>query len=180
MRDLLLFRENIIDSQEFEELNKLRLPPVYKSFATVFKPYFGFTTCLDESDSIKKDFMTHIFCSLEKAKYQIDDDELSFEQFIDLEDLLKYDSQRYYLEKFGLMPISKHGHSGSLFVGMKKDNLDQIYYALDTHEFSFMADNIFELLSNFRLVTVNYDFETLDENKLYQNWREDFWRHKSS
>ena len=77
------------------------------------------------------------------------------------------------------MPISYHGHGGSLFVGMKKDNLDKIYYSIDSYEFKFLADNIFNLLSQFRIATLNYEFEKLDTNKLYKNWNEDFWRHKA-
>ncbi|MBA6157202.1 hypothetical protein H3Z83_11825 [Tenacibaculum sp. S7007] len=180
MKDLLLFRNKQINVTEFEKKNNLNLPPVYRSFISAFKPYFGFTNCLDESDNIEKEFMTHIFSSVKKENYEIDDDELSFESFIDLEDLLKYDSQKSYIEEFDLLPISYHGHGGSLFIGMKKDNLDKIYYAIDSYEFKFLADNIFDLLSQFRVVTVNYDFEKLDTNKLYKNWNEDFWRQKST
>ena len=61
---------------------------------------------------------------------------------------------------------------------MKKDNLDKIYYAIDSYEFEFLADNVYDLLSQFRVVTVNYDFQKLDTNKLYKNWNEDFWRQK--
>jgi len=180
MKDLLLFRNKKINVVEFEKENNLSLPPVYKSFISVFKPYLGSTNCLDESDNTEKNFMTHIFSSIEKENYEIDDDELSFESFIDLEDLLKYESQKSYIENFDLIPISYHSSEGCLFLGIKQDNLDKIYYAIDSYEFEFLADNIFELLSKFRLVTVNYDFEKLDTNKLYKNWNENFWRQKST
>nr|WP_299030945.1 hypothetical protein [uncultured Tenacibaculum sp.] len=124
--------------------------------------------------------MTYIFSSHQKENYVIEDDELGFESFIDLEDLLKYENQKSYVKNFDLMPISFHSHGGSLFVGMKQDNLDKIYYAIDSYEFKCLADNIFELLSKLKIVTVNYDFEKLDTNRLYKNWNKSFWRQKSS
>ncbi|WP_299715188.1 SMI1/KNR4 family protein [uncultured Tenacibaculum sp.] len=180
MKDFLLFREKKVEVFEFENTHNIKLPPIYKSFITNFKPYFDFSTCLDESDGTHKDFMTHIYSSIEKEKYNIDDDELSFESFIDLEDLMKYESQKQYVNNFSLIPISYHGHGGGLFVGLQKNNLDKIFYAIDSFEFELIADNIFELLSKFRLVTVDYDFKNLDTNKLYKNWHENFWRLKKT
>lgn len=180
MNDLLLFRDEKIEIEEFEKTSNLILPPIYKSFISVFKPYFGFKNCLDESDSIVKSFTTHIYSSKEKDIYEIDDDELAFESFIDINELSQNENQKSYIENFDLMPISYHGHAGSLLVGLEKNNLDKIYYMMDTFEFKFLANNIFELLSKFRLVTVNYNFENLDTTKLYKNWDENFWRQKIS
>ena len=70
MKDLLLFREKQINVAEFEKENNLNLPPVYRSFISAFKPYFGFINCLDESDNIKNEFMTHIFSSKKKENYE--------------------------------------------------------------------------------------------------------------
>jgi len=176
--EFLQFRESLLNIEAIETNNNCRLPPVYRAFITVFKPYFKNVEYYDEMSDLKKGFLTDVYSSIEKESYTIDDDELSLESFMEVSDSFKYESFENYRKDLGLIPIAFHGHGGGLMVGINEENSDKIYLIKDSTEFKFMANNIFELIQKMDVVIANFDDPSFDATKLYKNWGEDFWRVK--
>lgn len=176
LNKFLQFRESPVDVTAIEKENNCSLPPVYRSFVTVFKPYFGNITFLNSETNEVHDFVAHIYSNLEKSEYTIDDDELALEEFIDAHELFSNSTSKNYVENHGVLPISHHGYAASLVVGVNEQNQDLIYLMTDSTELKLLANNIFELLTKIHIVTVNYDFPDLDTSKFYRDFGEDFWR----
>lgn len=177
--NFLQFRKHQIDIEKIEIENKCALPPVYKAFISSFQPVLGNVTFMNPESGEQEDFTSFVFSSTLKTDYTIDDDELSFESFIDPNDLFKNDQRTQYIKKYGVLPISYHGFGGGLVVGLNDDNLDKIYFSHDSEDMKFIAKNIFELLQRFQIVPVLYDHPELDEKKFYKKWGENFWRIKN-
>ncbi|KAF9660120.1 MULTISPECIES: SMI1/KNR4 family protein [Tenacibaculum] len=172
----LQFRERPVNLDKIESEYNCKFPPVYRAFITSFLPYFGNITFMSPESNQEEDFTSFIYSSISKNDYSIDDDELSFECFIEPDELFENSSTIEYVRRTGLLPISYHGFNGGLLVGLKDDNLDKIYFTHDSEEIKFIANNVFELIEKIHIVTVLYDHPNLDVNKLYKNWGEDFWR----
>ena len=123
-------------------------------------------------------FIVPFYSTLTLKEYTIDDDELGFESFKELEEVLTFErSNRGYLEN--MLFIANHGYSGGVLVGIGEKNKDKIFHNTDSTVVNFVAENIFELINKIGLI--QYDFEEIPVNthRLYKNWGEDFWRLKS-
>ena len=170
----LQFRETVLDTAPLEEKYGITLPPIYRSFISVFKPFLAERVVGDENTKIG--FAIPLYSSKEAGSVTEDDDEMAFESFKDLEDVLSFPrSNEDYLK--GYLFIANHGYSGGLLVGIGEDNMDKIYHNTDSEIITYKADNIFEILHKMHLV--KYDFPSypkVDTNRLYKNFGEDFWR----
>ena len=173
----LQFRDEIIDVGIYEEKYNLNLPPIYRSFISVFKPYFAHQKVKTGDDERFQSFIVPFYSSCKQESYNIDDDELAFESFKDIEELFKFErSNEGYLKD--LLFIANHGYSGGLLVGIGKDNKDQIFHNTDSTVITFMANNIFELIHKIELVECDFDTPPINTSSLYKNWGEEFWRIK--
>ena len=158
-----------------EEKYGIILPPIYKSFISVFKPYFAHQKVKKINKDEYQSFIVPIYSSLELENYTSDDDELALESFKEVDELLTFERSNIgYLKD--LLFIANHGYDGGLLVGIGEQNKDQIFHNADSTIIEFMANNIFELIHHIGLV--QHDFETppIETSKLYKNWGEDFWR----
>lgn len=176
MIQFLQFRDEVIDIEDIEKKNNCKIPPIYRSFITVFEPFFKNIEYFDTDLRENRDFITDIYSSTKKDFYTIDDDELSLEGFMELSDSFKFEGFKHYLTEYEVIPISYHGHGGTLMLGVGMENKDKIYLSMDSTELKFMHNNIFELLQKIQTIVTNYDVPDFDENKLYKKWGEDFWR----
>ena len=174
----LQFRDSIIDVSKLEEESGILLPPIFKSFITVFKPYFAHHQISHNNGELSS-FIMPIYCSSELEEYSIDDDELSFESFKEIEDLFSFErSNTGYLE--GYMFIANHGFSGGLLVGIHNDNMDKIYMNTDSKDIIPVCENVFELIQKMQLVEFSFDDVEIEKDQLYSNWGENFWRVKGA
>ncbi|WP_103068641.1 SMI1/KNR4 family protein [Aquimarina sediminis] len=178
----LRFRNKKINIEEIEKQNEVQLPPVYKSFLNVLNPYFTHQTYKVSDSREANSFIAYIYSSKNKDSYSIDDDELSLENFMDINELFICEGYKHYVNQYGLLPISIHGFNGGLLVGINEDNQDEIYLTQDTEEINFIANNIYEVLLNIKPIVVNFENfdEKIDTEKFYKNWGEDFWRVKEN
>lgn len=172
----LQFRESIIDTKPLEEKYGISLPPIYRSFISVFKPYFAHQKVMKSTGGFQS-FVVPFYSSVQMESYSSDDDEFAFESFKEVEEVLTFSrSNQGHLKD--LLFIANHGYSGGLLVGIGEENQDKIYHNTDSPVVNFIAENIYEVISKIGLI--QYDFETppIETNKLYKNWGEDFWRNK--
>lgn len=173
----LQFRDKVLDVSSLEEKYGIKLPPIYRSFISVFKPYFAHHKVRKTNQEGYQSFIIPFYSSLELAEYTSDDDELALESFKEVEELFSFEpSNKGHLTD--LLFIANHGYGGGLLVGIGENNKDQIFHNADSTVVNFMANNIFELIHKIGLV--QYDFETppIDTSSLYKNWGEDFWQIK--
>ena len=173
----LQFRDKVIDTTPLEEKHGINLPPIYRSFISVFKPYFAHHKVKKTGKDEFQSFLIPFYSSLELPEYNSDDDELAFESFKDVEEIFTYlPSNQGHLKD--LLFISNHGYGGGLLVGIGEQNQDQIFHNVDSSMVTFMANNIFELIHKIGLVPYDFEHPPVDTAKLYHNWGEDFWRVK--
>jgi hypothetical protein len=173
----LQFRDKVLDIKELEDKYQIKLPPIYRSFITVFKPCFGHIKYKRKESEGFGSFVIPMYSSIEKENYTSDDDELSFDFFKEADEMLSWPpSNEGYLKDY--LFIGNHGYSGGLLVGIGEENQDKIFHNTDNIIISYIAENIFELLQKFRLTKYDFDTPSIDETKLYKLWGEDFWRIK--
>ncbi|WGK66190.1 SMI1/KNR4 family protein [Croceiramulus getboli] len=173
----LQFRDEIKDIAFLEEKYGFKLPPIFRSFIAVFKPYFAHIKVKKISQEGFQSFVVPFYSSQDLKEYTSDDDELAFESFKEAEDLFSFEpSNKGYLED--LVFISNHGYGGGLLVGIGEHNKDQIYHNADSTVIKFMANNIFELIHKMELIQFDFETPSIDTSRLYKNWGEDFWRVK--
>ncbi len=173
----LQFNDNYLSKETIEELellNNLRLPPIFKAFIQVFQPYLAINSYMDENISTLNNFVVPIFLKDNEGDFTLEDDELSFECFMKIEEVFDPNIFQMYLDDFGLIPISHHAFSGSLMLGCRPKNLDQIFLMRDSNEFEFIAENILHFI--YQLEIDFFDIPTKLIPLLYKNWGEDFWR----
>ncbi len=172
----LQFRDKVLDIDHLEEKYQIKLPPIFRSFITVFKPYFAHIKYKRKDKEEFGSFVVPLYTQMEKENYSSDDDELAFESFKEVEQILSFlPSNEEHLE--GYLFIANHGYWGGLLVGIGEENKDKIFWNSDDTTIHYMAENIFELLQKFQLVKYHFIEQPLvDENKLYKLWGEDFWR----
>lgn len=175
----LQFRESVLDISELEEKHEIKLPPIYRSFITVFKPYFAHIKYKFTDRDGFGSFVVPIYSSQVKNIYSHSDDELAFESFRNITQLFSCPrSNQGYLKDYLL--IASHGYAGGLLLGIGKENSDQIFHTADTTVIEPMANNIFELIQKFQLVDYHFiEQPKVDEQQLYKLWGEDFWRVKN-
>lgn len=173
----LQFRDEIIDVATYESNYGIVLPPIYKSFISVFKPYFAHQKIKTSEEGNYQSFIVPIYTSVPSESMCSDDDELAFESFKEVDELFTFEpSNKGYLTD--LLFIANHGYSGGLLLGIGAHNKDQIFHVTDSTVVNFMANNIFELIHKFALIQYDFDTPHVDTNKLYKNWGEEFWRIK--
>lgn len=171
----LQFRDKVLNINNLEQDYGIELPPIYRSFITVFKPYFAHHKIKKSNEEGYKSFIIPFYSSLELNEYTSDDDELAFESFKEVEELLSFEpSNKGHLKD--LLFISNHGYGGGLLVGIGENNKDQIFHNTDSTTVQFMANNIFELIHKIGLVQYDFDPPSIDTSNLYRKWGEDFWR----
>lgn len=170
----LQFRDTVLDTDPLEVKYGIALPPIYRSFISVFKPYFAHLKIKKDNNGYRS-FVVPLYSSLKLEEYTIDNDELSFDSFMELEKVLKLHSRNpRFLEEY--LFIAEQGYSDGLMLGIGQENQDKIYHNNDTESPEFFANNIFEFLSDMKLVHYDFDEAPVDTSKLYKNWGEDFWR----
>lgn len=173
----LQFRDNVLDITSLEEQYGIQLPPIYRSFISVFKPGFAHIKAKKTDREGYLSFLFPIYSSYELEEYTIDDDELGLESFKEVEEVFDFPpSNEGYLK--GYLFIANHGFFGGLLVGIEEENKDKIFLSTDSTVITFMANNIFEFIQKIKLVEYNFDTPGVDTSRLYKNWGEDFWRAK--
>jgi len=176
----LQFREKVLDVSFVEETYGVKLPPIYRSFISVFKPEFAFIKIKRPNEDYQG-FIYPCYSTKVKETYTMDDDELMFSHFRSPEELFVYGQSNVDHLK-GYCLIAEHSYAGGLLVGIGEHNQDQIFHIADSADISFMENNIFELIHRMGLVHDNMDPPLdpplVDTSKLYKNWGEDFWRMK--
>jgi hypothetical protein len=163
------------DISNYEKKYGRNLPPIFRAFSSVFEPFIMGGLFFDKKSGELETFVSDIYCKEEKQYYEYDDDVMSFQEFMEPEEILRFD-RNYLGWKGDVLFIANHGYFGGLMVGISEDNMDKIYHSAGTTEVEFVANNIFEYLSKIRFVQVFFDFPNLKLNSLYKNWGEDFWR----
>lgn len=177
LTNVLLFRKEILDIEKYEKQFDIALPPIFKSFYTVFEPYFGVEKYKMNDESEIKTFTSTIYSSLDLDNYTFEEDEFAFESFKSLPGLFTFEpSNKDYAKD--MLFIANHGYWGGLMVGIGKENSDKIFHNSGTKVVTFIADNIFELLQKMIVVEHEIDGSLIDTKKVYKNWGEDFWRVK--
>jgi len=170
----LQFREEVLDTVPLEQEYGITLPPIYRSFISVFKPHFAHQR-IKKSDGSFQSFLVEFYSSLELDEYSIDDDELGFEAFKDLREVLTDErSNQGYLND--LLFIANQGYAGGLLVGIGEHNKDQIFHNTDSTVITYMASNIFELIHKIQWIHYDFEIPPVKTSRLYKNWGEDFWR----
>lgn len=168
----LQFRDQILDISALENQYGISLPPIYKSFISVFKPFF-FHHAVKKTDGRLVSFLALVYSSKELIEYSIDDDELALESFKEVEEVLSFEpSNKGYLTDY--LYIANHGYAGGLLVGIGKKNKDQIFHSLDNTIIEFVADNIYQVLQKIHLVEFNFE-EPIDLSKVYKKWGDKYW-----
>ena len=76
----LQFRKQVIDTLPLEEKYGIKLPPIYKSFISVFNPCLAFIKVKRKNDDGFQGFVYPFYASSVLETYTYDDDE-SFTQF---------------------------------------------------------------------------------------------------
>ena len=173
----LQFRDEVLDLTSLEEEYGIQLPPVYRSFISVFKPYFAHHKIKKGDGEDYQSFIVPFYSSIELTEYTSDDDELALESFKEVDELFSFEpSNKGYLTD--LLFIANHGYAGGLLLGIGEGNQDQIFHSADSTNVNFMANNIFELIHKIGLVQYDFDTPPVQTDRLYTNWGEDFWRIK--
>jgi hypothetical protein len=173
----LQFRETIIDTSSLEEKYGIVLPPIYKSFISVFDPCFAHLKVKKTGQEKFQSFVVPCYSSSDLNEHTYDDDELSFDYFREVEEVLSFErSNEGHL--VDLLFIAHHGYSGGLLVGIGENNKDQIFHNTDSTVVTYVANNIFELIHRMELVQYDSETPSVQTSKLYKNWGEDFWRVK--
>ncbi len=172
---VLLFRKEILDTEPLEKKYGIALPPIFKSFYSIFEPYFAFENYRTSNSTELQSFTNLIYSSLKLDSYTHEHDEFVIDSFKELEELLTFEpSNKGYLKD--LLFIANHGYWGGLMLGIGEHNCDKIYHNSDSKIVTFLANNIFELIQKMILVHQEIDEPWIDINNLYKNWGEDFWR----
>ena len=172
----LQFRDTVLDTAPLEEKYGITLPPIYRSFISVFKPFLGQVVVKLDDGTIRG--IGYPFYS-KTAKEMLTDDheELALEGFMSVEEVLSYPrSNEDYLE--GYLFIANHGYAGGLLLGITGENRDKIFHNTDTTIITYMAENIFELIQRMHLMTSHLPWYKphIEPVTLYQNFGEGFWR----
>lgn len=171
----LQFRENPLNTEALESKYDVVLPPVYKAFISVFYPYFKWHKVFNESTDKYDSFLTPFYSRRLIENPTIDEDELAFESFKEIEEMLSFNRTHTNLPD-GMLYMSNHGYSGGFLLGISDDNFDMIYHKVDGGKVTFEARNIFELISRMSCVEFQFDTQEVHTKDLYKSWDEDFWR----
>ena len=174
----LQFRDEVLDVSSHEEKYGIILPPIYKSFLSVFLPYFAHHKVKISENEEFQSFLIPFYSSETSDGMTSDDDELSLDYFRDVNELFSDPrSNKEHLKD--LLFIAHHGYSGGLLVGIGEENEDKIYHNTDTTVVTFVANNIFEFLQKCQLAKYDFEEPPIETSKLFRNWGENFWRSRN-
>jgi hypothetical protein len=138
---VLEFREEILDTEPMEIKHGIKLPPIFKSFYSVFKPYFSVEYYISPKNNKSTQFTRVIYSSLKLDSYTIEEDEFAFDSFKELEEMLTFEpNNKDHLKE--LLFISNHGCWGGLMVGIGAQNNDKIFTNSGAKPVTFIANNI--------------------------------------
>ncbi len=172
---VLEFRETILETESLEIKYGIKLPPIFKSFYTVFQPYFLMEKYKASKGEEFKQFTKLIYSSLELETYTHEEDEFGLDSFKDLEEMLSFEpSNKDHLKD--LLFIGNHGYWGGIMVGIGSNNADKIFSNTGPKPVKYVANNIFELIHKMVIVHDEIDEPWIDKSKLYKNWGEQYWR----
>ena len=159
---ILEYREEILDTKPMETKYGIRLPPVFKSFYSVYKPYFLVEKYKSSNNGEHIQFTKLIYSSQKSDSYTHDDDEFALDSFKELEELLTFEpSNKGHLKD--LLFIGNHGYFGGLLVGIGEDNADKIYMNIGPKPVIFIAENIFELIHKMVVIHTEFDEPWIDK-----------------
>jgi hypothetical protein len=157
-----------------EKKNGVTLPPLYKLCAS----YFELGSYKSEKYIIKSnEFKDSLIIPKYNGNEYIEWDFFSIENvFEHYSSLLGYGDEDM---EMGLLRIAPISFGGSIFVGIRENNMDKVILSLwdKFPVYETLADNIFEFIHNFKVLKTPED-ELIDAkySQLYKNWGEDFWR----
>lgn len=177
--ELLNVNNNVINISRLEEINKLRLPPIYKMFAEHF--------ILDEFSSEKyltnknSDFFQ--FTGVYYEPKGLGESNIGITGLYAIEKVFEnYKTLQGYTDddvEKGLIRIADIGLGGGIFVGTKEVDIDKIILHLWDREpeYETLSDNIFEFMQGMKSIQVP-EAELIEAtySQLYKNYGEDFWR----
>ena len=166
---ILTFRDEILDISELEEEYQVKLPPIYRSFLTVFVSDIGANYLYSKEDGHVTSFVNYIYLDEEKDEYTEDDDILSFMYFKKPEKLFKEGKDGDEWEDDSVY-IAVHGYGGGLKLGMAEHNRDVIYL-----EETKLAENIFEFLHKIVPIVNEDSFPDLDLDKIVKKINKRDW-----
>lgn len=162
--DYLFFRRNAKELSKLEDKFGLLIPPIYRSFISVFETINGDVVRLQSDELVTLSY----YRFLDEAGK-----DLAFEGFMDIEDSIENRNNTEEWVENKAMPISNHSHGGTIVIGYSPKNMDKIFFEHD-EGLEPIADNIYTFLKDLDFV-VNQDFS---DRSIYKNWGENFWRIK--
>jgi len=172
----LQFRKTAIDISELEDRFGLQLPPIYKSFITNFLPFFKYHKIrLNNGAGGFHAILAPCYNRTNESPLSIDDDELSFESFKEVDEMLDFNAS-HTRKPEGMLFIANHGYSGGLLLGIDESNRDCIYHKAEGGDIVFEANNVFDIVRRLTYVEDQLGPVEVNSKQLYKNWGEDFWR----
>ena len=176
--NFLEFRKEVLKIDDIASNDSLQLPPVYKSFITVFEPYLKYDRFDLGKGHEKVDLIfPKYFRGNGQQKFTISDKSICPLDFKEVEELLEIDeSDMWEGWKGDLIFIANHSHYGGLMLGVKEYNADKIFYSDGNDAPKFVADHIFEFLNRIYFVLFTDQYPDLEVSDLYKRWGEDLWR----
>ncbi len=173
----LLRRKQITDQKQLE------LPPIFNIF-------FNYYQTGREGLNIKYFKIGSDLIQLTSVSYfGRDDYENTMSHFFDsstLElEIKKYKNKIDDYHKDGFLMVGQFDINDSVLLGIDEKNKDSIWklngdWGEVRPEKEKLAENIFDFVNCFEEVTIKMNLITrkINENLLYKNWHEDFWRVK--
>jgi hypothetical protein len=165
--------------KDFEKNSGINLPPIFKSFITLF--------------DIKKSFSSHGRISFKNkngdivsiigTEYNIFSDYTLIEWY-DLEKIIKLKEQFYTkgdkIWDLDVIPIGEGHFQYVILLGIGEQNKDQIFIDLNYDEaeprITYVDENIFSYFQDFKIIEYGLNLRETKYSQLYHNWNEDFWR----
>ena len=85
--------------------------------------------------------------------------------------------QEHLVWKEKLISIAETSSQGYIHISLKKETCDNVYIDFPGEDdFKFLADNIFELLMNTKVNTLDKRIRNGKVEDLYKKWGEEIWR----
>lgn len=165
---------------ELETLYNIKLPSSYRLFCGLFElGKFRYEMYTENGDVNNLSYCSQIYYKPKGLGENnigitgIDDIDSVFEKRKNLIGYGQGDTERE------LLRIADIGRGGGIFVGIGKNNLDDIILHVWDEDpgYEKLADNIWEFISDIVLEPLSEDeYPEIAYSRLYKNWGEDFWR----
>lgn len=163
----LELRETILETEELERIYGIKIPPIYKSFVSVFQNLKG-ESFIDFKDGKPKTLGHYVYLKDGESDIMLDG-------FMAIEDSLKFRNNADTWVENNVMPIGHHPHGGVLMIGFSEENLDKVFFE---HEqgVEYLESNILVFISKIKFKLVS----EVDLNEIIKGWSEEHWRKKEN